>query len=104
LKVNDENSRIRIRIQDPDPNPDPDPLVRSIDPRIGIRIHPKMSWIRNTAVYYNAFTVTAEQTPVANPWRPRRHPWSERGTHQVTTPGLPPGLAHKTVKDKSVLK
>ncbi len=26
---------------------DPDPLVRGMDPRI--RIHPKMSWIRNTA-------------------------------------------------------
>jgi hypothetical protein len=41
-----------IRIQDPDPNPDPnpdpDPLVRGMDPRIRIRIHPKMSWIRNT--------------------------------------------------------
>jgi hypothetical protein len=44
-KVNDENSRIRIhiriririRIR---------PLVRGMDPRI--RIHPKMSWIRNT--------------------------------------------------------
>jgi hypothetical protein len=44
LKVSDENSRIRI--QGPDPNPNPDPLVRSMDPRI--RIHPKMSWIRNT--------------------------------------------------------
>jgi hypothetical protein len=38
LKVNDENSRIRIQ--------DLDPLARSMDPRI--RIHPKMSWIRNT--------------------------------------------------------
>ncbi len=47
LKVTDENSRIRI--QDPDPNPDPDPSVRGMDLRI--RIHPKMSWIRNTAVY-----------------------------------------------------
>jgi hypothetical protein len=47
LKVNDENSRIRI--QDPDPNPDPDSLVRGMDLRIRIRIHPKMSWIRNTA-------------------------------------------------------
>jgi hypothetical protein len=43
LKVNDENSRIRIQ----DPDPDPDPLVRGMDPRI--RIHTKMSWIRNTA-------------------------------------------------------
>jgi hypothetical protein len=42
LKVNDENSRMRI--------PDPDPLVRSMDPRIRIRIHPKMSWIRNPTV------------------------------------------------------
>jgi hypothetical protein len=40
LKVNYEKSRI----QDPDLNPDP--LVRGIDPRI--RIHSKMSWIRNT--------------------------------------------------------
>ncbi len=38
--VNDENSRIRIQ--------DPDPLVRGMDPRIRIRIHRKMSWIRNT--------------------------------------------------------
>jgi hypothetical protein len=45
LKVNDENSRIRILDSDPDRNPDP--LVRGMDPRI--RIHPKMSWIRNTA-------------------------------------------------------
>ena len=42
LKVNDENRRIRIQ------DPDPDPLVRGMDPRI--RIHPKMSWIRNTAI------------------------------------------------------
>jgi hypothetical protein len=41
LKVKDENSRIRIQ--------DPDPLVRVMDPRIRIRIHPKMSWIRNFA-------------------------------------------------------
>ncbi len=44
LKVNDEYTRIRI--QDPDPNPDP--LVRGMDPKIRIQIHPKMSWIRNT--------------------------------------------------------
>jgi hypothetical protein len=54
LKVTDENSRIRI--QDPDPNPDPnpdrDPLVKGMDPRIRIRIHPKMSWIRNTDAKY----------------------------------------------------
>jgi hypothetical protein len=31
-----------------DPDPNPDPLVRGMDPRIRIRIHPKMSWIRNT--------------------------------------------------------
>ena len=43
LKVNDENSRIRIQ----DSVPDPDPLVRGMIPRI--RIHTKMSWIRNTA-------------------------------------------------------
>jgi hypothetical protein len=53
LKVNNENSRNRIQDLDPDPNPDPnpdpDPLVRGMDPRIRIRLHPKMSWIRNTA-------------------------------------------------------
>jgi hypothetical protein len=48
LKVNDKNSRIWI--QEPDPDPDPDPLVRGMDPRIRIRIHPKISWIRNTAI------------------------------------------------------
>jgi hypothetical protein len=41
LKVNDEKSRIWIQ------DPDPDPLVRGMDPRI--RIHSKMSWIRNAA-------------------------------------------------------
>jgi hypothetical protein len=41
LKDTDENSRIRIQ------DPDPDPLVRGMNPRI--RIHPKMSWIHNTA-------------------------------------------------------
>ncbi len=48
LQVNDE--KCRIRIQDPDPDPNQDPLVRGMDPRIGIRIriHSKMSWIRNT--------------------------------------------------------
>jgi hypothetical protein len=54
LKVNDENRRIRIQDPDlnpdpnPDLNPDPDPLVRGMAPWIRIRIHPKMSWIRNT--------------------------------------------------------
>jgi hypothetical protein len=40
-KIVGSGSRIRIQ------NQDPDPLVRGVDPRI--RIHPKMSWIRNTA-------------------------------------------------------
>ncbi len=38
-KVIDENSRIRIQIQ-----------IRGMDPRIRIRIHTRMSWIRNTAL------------------------------------------------------
>jgi hypothetical protein len=42
LKFNDKNSRIRIQ--------DPDPSVRDMDPRI--RIHTKMSWIRNTVYNY----------------------------------------------------
>jgi hypothetical protein len=45
LKVYDEKSRIRIQ------DPDLDTFLRSMDPRIRIRIHPKMSWIRNT-VYF----------------------------------------------------
>jgi hypothetical protein len=43
LKVSDENSKIRIQ--------NPDPLVRGMDPRILIRIHTKMSWIRYTSRY-----------------------------------------------------
>jgi hypothetical protein len=39
LKVNDED-------------PDPYPLVRGMDPRIRIRMHTKMSWIRNTDMQY----------------------------------------------------
>jgi hypothetical protein len=52
LKVNDEYSRIRIQDPNPDPDPNlnPDPLVRGMDLRI--RIHPKMSWIRNTGPKY----------------------------------------------------
>jgi hypothetical protein len=34
--------------RDPAPNPDPDLSGRGMDPRIRIRIHNKMSWIRNT--------------------------------------------------------
>ncbi len=37
-----------MKIADPDPHPDPDPLVRGMDPRIRIRIHPKITWIRHT--------------------------------------------------------
>jgi hypothetical protein len=44
--VYDENSRIRIQ--------DPDPLVRGMNPWIRIRIHPKMSWIRNTAKKFHS--------------------------------------------------
>jgi hypothetical protein len=36
---------LKINEQEPDPNPDPDP-IGGMDPRI--RIHTKMSWIRNT--------------------------------------------------------
>ena len=31
---------------------DPDPLVRGMDPQIRIRIHTKMSWIRNTGFWH----------------------------------------------------
>jgi hypothetical protein len=50
LKVNDENGRIRIQ------DPEPDLLVRGMDPRI--RIHPKMSWIRNTVSNYRNLLIT----------------------------------------------
>ncbi len=50
MKVHDENSRIRIQ------DPDPDPLVRGMDPRI--RIHPEMSWIRNTGANNGNFWFT----------------------------------------------
>jgi hypothetical protein len=60
---------IRIR-QDPDPGsgsePDPDTLVTSMDPRIRIRIHPKMSWIRNTAYKGPIKGVIKEQPPARN--------------------------------------
>jgi hypothetical protein len=65
LKVNDENSRIRIQDPDPDPNPDPDPLVRGMDPRI--RIHPKMSWIRNTACHAGQYPCHTGHVPVTHP-------------------------------------
>ncbi len=52
LKVNDEKSRIRIQ--------DPDPLVRGMDPRIRIRIHPKMLWIHNTGSTYCGWDLAEE--------------------------------------------
>jgi hypothetical protein len=38
-------------------DPEPNPLVRGMDPwiQIRIRIHPKMSWIRNTAFMCRSF-------------------------------------------------
>jgi hypothetical protein len=51
LKVYDENSRIRIQ------DAVPDPLVRGMDPRIRIRIHTKMSWIRNTGFFQVYFRI-----------------------------------------------
>jgi hypothetical protein len=35
-----------------DPDPNTDLLVRGMDPRIRIRIHTKMSWIRYTVYNY----------------------------------------------------
>jgi hypothetical protein len=60
LKVNDENSRIRIQ------DPNPDPLVRGMDPRIRIRIHPKILWIRNTAVIYKLLQKEYKKTMPVN--------------------------------------
>jgi hypothetical protein len=39
---------MKIEDPDPEPNSDPGPFVRGMDQRIRIRIHSKMSWIRNT--------------------------------------------------------
>jgi hypothetical protein len=49
-------------------DPDPDPLVRGVDPRIRIRIHPKMSWIRNTALKIQRHLVQllARRTQIPN--------------------------------------
>ncbi len=57
LKVNDENSRIRIQ--------DPNPLVRRMDPRI--RIHPKISWIRNTVENCAKYYQDPEPEPKSEP-------------------------------------
>jgi hypothetical protein len=38
-------------------DPDRDPLVRGMDPRIRIRIHTKMSWIRNNATHTSYFFI-----------------------------------------------
>jgi hypothetical protein len=45
-KIAGYGSRIRIRIHS---------LVRGMDPQIRIRIHPKMSWIRNNDFCCSAF-------------------------------------------------
>jgi hypothetical protein len=51
----DPDSLVRGMDTDPDPALDPDPLVRGMDPRMRIRIHPKMSWIRNTGYFYRQY-------------------------------------------------
>ncbi len=49
LRIRIRRIRMFLGLLDPDPHLDTDPLVRRTDPRIQIRIHLKMSWIRNTA-------------------------------------------------------
>jgi hypothetical protein len=44
-----------------DPNPDQDSLVRGMDLRIRIRIHTKMSWIRNTAFFISYISYQKEE-------------------------------------------
>ncbi len=62
LKVNDENRRIQIRIQI---------WIRiritGMDPRIRIRIHTKMSWIRNTADRQVSLLVKCQAACAAQP-------------------------------------
>ncbi len=72
LKLNDENIKIRIQYPDPnpdmdsDPDPDMDSLFRGLDPgiRIRIRIHRKMSWIRNIAHNYRATSSSGSCVPL----------------------------------------
>jgi hypothetical protein len=76
LKVNDENIKIRIQYPNPDmysdpdmdsdPDPDMDSLLRGMDPgiRIRIRIHHKMSWIRNIAHNYRATSSSGCSVPL----------------------------------------
>ena len=78
MKVNDENIKIRIQYPDPnpdmysdpdmdsDPDPDMDSLLRGMDPgiRIRIRIHHKMSWIRNIAHNYRATSSSGSSVPL----------------------------------------
>ena len=53
--LSDMNLVMKNRYSDPDPllrkggSEDPDPLFPNADPRIQIRIHVKMRWIRNAA-------------------------------------------------------
>ncbi len=88
LKVNDENSRIRI--QDPDPNPDP--LVRGMDPRIRIRIHLKISWIRYTV----SRTVLFSQ-------RPKNSLPSDEGDSFLRTPSQKPTQKSNSGKTRTGL-
>ncbi len=89
LKVNDENSRIRIQ------DPDPDPLVWGMDPRIRIRIHPKMSWIRNTGLwqvfqinfgnfYSSGFGYVVRYHTVAKNW-PVKSDWIDEASLHIHT-------------------
>jgi hypothetical protein len=63
LKVNDDR---RNRIQDPDPNPDLDPLVRGMDPRILIRIHPNMSCHGSETLQERKFLMRVKHPRYAN--------------------------------------
>ncbi len=51
---------------DPGPVPNPDPLVRGMDPRIQIRIHTKISWIRNTGRSEPASTIKSAYEPASH--------------------------------------
>ena len=79
LKKNYIWNSVFSSVTDPDPNPDvPDPHV-FVPPRSGsgsdwihqsevwirIRIHPKMSWIRNTGIFKHAFYLQFSQTQLS---------------------------------------
>ncbi len=81
-----------LKVNDPDPHPDPDPLVRGMDPliQIRIRIHTKMSWIRNTARFPAISTYFMSYFLIG--YKTARVLWCPRICCLSTTPASSPGF------------